>query len=327
MLKLEEKEVKTIDIIYDSQFVDDIVYKGLAEREKNGDLELYKEYHEQRDAIYDIEQGLRPKKFRELDSDFFKRLGYDSLLNEMLDEYPNLKENIEEVHVRRATTKQNEGSNVVDKGRKIIIRLYPELFVEGKRIRKIVRHELMHVSDMMDESFGYRVENFDCSPMEERILQDRYRLFWDIFVDGRLEKEGKETIACKEDRKREFDSFLKKIPKEPRDLIFEKIWCGEVPVTHNKMVEMSKDINNILALAVGSEYKNLDEIKEEIQKSGPLPGTICTLCGFPSYNWVEDIGNDEEIVGIIKEDFPDWSLSDGVCARCDEYYKVKAGKW
>ncbi len=327
MVKLKEEETKTLEILYDQQLVDDIVYKGLAEKEKGGDLTLYNEYHEKRDAIYELEQELRPKKFKELDSDFFNRLGYDGFLNEILDEFPNLKGKVEEVHVRRATTRQNEGSNVVDRGRKVLIRLYPELFIEGKAILKGIRHELMHVSDMMDESFGYKVEEFNCSPMEERMINDRYRLFWDISVDGRLVKDGRETISDKDERRREFESFYIKIPKEARDIIFDKIWCGEVAITHDKMVEMAKDVDNLLVLAEGTESRELDKTKEKVQESGPLPGTTCKLCGFPSYDWVEEIGNDEEIVNIIRQDFPHWSIKDGICSRCSEYYKIKAGKW
>jgi len=327
MVKVMEKEDKTLDVIYDSQLVDDIVYKGLAVKEKDGDFTLYKEYHEKRDAIYELEKEQRPKKFKELDSLFFNRLGYDSYLNEILDEFPILKGKVEEVHIRRATTKQNEGSNVVDKGRKILIRLYPELFIEGNTILKGIRHELMHVSDMMDESFGYKDEEFNCSPMEERMINDRYRLFWDISVDGRLIREGRETIADINERRREFDSFYIKIPKKTRDIIFDKIWCGEVSLTHDKMIEMAKKIDNLLALLEGMESKEIDKIKEEAQESGPLPGTICKLCGFQSYDWIEEIGNDEEIVNIIREDFPDWSIKDGICSRCAEHYKIRAGKW
>jgi hypothetical protein len=42
---------------------------------------------------------------------------------------------------------------------------------------------------------------------------------------------------------------------------------------------------------------------------------------------VEEAAEDEDIVKILKEDFPDWKPQDGVCSRCEEYYKIKAGKW
>lgn len=325
MLKVEEKELKEFDIRYDTQLVDDIVYKGLAEREKNGDYDLYAEYHKKRDEIYGLEPEMRPKKFRELDNEFFKRLGYDGYVAEVFSEFPNIKEVVEEVHVRRATTRQNEGSNVVDEGRKVIVRLYPELFLAGDEISKVMRHELMHVSDIMDKSFGYQVEDFDPSPMEDRIIRDRYRLFWDISVDGRLEKMGKETHDTRESWKREFDTFFKKIPDDTRDQIFSRLWSAEEPLTHEKMVDLSKDINKVLALA--AVENNLGEREEEPEKIGPLPGTTCPLCGFPSFDWVEEVATDEEIVKGLKEDFPDWEPHDGVCARCAEYYKIKAGKW
>ena len=326
MPKLQEEDTKTLEIMYDQQVVDDIVYKGVAAKDASGDLALYRAYHEKRDAIYELEEEKRPKEFKELDNDFFNRLGYDVYVREIFDEYPDIEEVIEEVHVRRATTRQNEGSNVVDEGRKVIIRLYPELFIEGKEIRRVLRHELMHVSDMMNSKFEYNVnEEFSPSPMEERLMRDRYRLFWDISVDGRLVSKGLETTATREERKREFDSFFSKIPDETRELIFSKMWDAEEPMSHDRMVELSKDNNKVLALAAGS--RSAEELIEETKKLGPLPGTTCTLCGFPSFDWVEEAAEDEDIVKFLKEDFPDWKPQDGVCSRCAEYYKIKAGKW
>ena len=326
MPKLQEEETKTLEIMYDQQLVDDIVHKGLARQEMAGDLELYKQYHERRDSIYELEQEKRAKKFKELDNEFFSRLGYDVYVREIFDEYPDIEEVIEEVHVRRATTRQNEGSNVVDEGKKVIIRLYPELFIEGIEMRRVLRHELMHVSDMMNSKFEYDVnEEFSPSPMEERLMRDRYRLFWDISVDGRLVNKGLETTATREERKREFDSFFSKIPDETRDLIFSKMWEAEEPMTHVRMVELSKDNKKVLALAAGN--RSAEELIEETKKLGPIPGTTCTLCGFPSFDWVEEAAEDEDIVKILKEDFPDWEPQDGVCSRCAEYYKIKAGKW
>lgn len=326
MTKLQEEKTRTLEIIYDQQLVDDIVYKGLSKLEASGDLALYKEYHEKRDAIYEMEPESRPKRFKALDKDFFNRLGYDVFIKEVFDEYPDIEEKIKEVHVRRATTRQNEGSNVVDEGRKVIIRLYPELFIEGKEISRVIRHELMHVSDMMNSKFEYDVdEDFGLSPMEERIIRDRYRLFWDISVDGRLSNKGLETTASREDRKKEFDSFFSKIPDESRNLIFDQMWNAEEPLTHNRMVELAKDTNKVLALVAGN--RSVEELAEETKKLGPLPGTTCPLCGFPSFDWVEEVADDEETVKVIIEDYPDWNAQDGVCSRCAEYYKIKAGKW
>ncbi|MCP5004127.1 MAG: hypothetical protein GY941_09330 [Planctomycetes bacterium] len=325
MVEVKEKELKTLDIKYDSQLVDDIVYKGLAEKEKNGDSALYSEYHNKRDAIYELEPEMRPRRFRELDDEFFKLLGYDGYLADVFSEFPSISEVVEEVHVRRATTRQNEGSNVVDDGKKVIIRLYPELFILGSEIRKVMRHELMHVSDIMDKDFGYRVEDFDPSPMEDRIVRDRYRLFWDIYVDGRLEKMDRVTIDTRESRKREFDSFFKKIPDDTRDRIFKRLWEASEPMTHDRIVELSRDINKVLLLS--SAGSDLDGSGGELKKIGPLPGTTCPLCGFPSFDWVEEVAGDEEVVKVLKEDFPDWEPHNGICTRCAEYYTVKAGKW
>jgi hypothetical protein len=327
MTNLQEEQAETLEIEYDHQLVDDIVCKGLVRQEASGDFDLYNEYHEKRDAIYEMEEERRPRRFRELDEEFFDRLGYSAFLRDAFDEYPDIEAEIKEVHVRRATTRKNEGSNLVDEGTKVIIRLYPELFVEGsKEICRVMRHELMHVSDMINSAFEYDVhEEFATSPMEERIITDRYRLFWDISIDGRLTNKGLETTASKEERKKEFDSFFSKIPEETRVLIFDKMWNADETFTHNRMVELAKDTNKVLALAAGS--RTAEELEEEAKALGPVPGTTCPLCGFPSFNWIEEVANDEEVAKIINEEFPDWKSQDGVCERCAEYYKIKAGKW
>ncbi len=94
---------------------------------------------------------------------------------------------------------------------------------------------------------------------------------------------------------------------------------------HGRMVELSKDTNKVLALAAGS--RSVDELVADTKELGPLPGTTCPLCGFPSFDWVEEVANDEETAKVINEEFPDWKPQDGVCSRCAEYYKIKAGKW
>ncbi|MBT7210823.1 MAG: hypothetical protein HN862_05330, partial [Candidatus Scalindua sp.] len=114
MTDLQEEQTETLEIEYDHQLVDDIVCKGLVRQEASGDSTLYNEYHEKRNAIYEMEEERRPRRFRELDEEFFNRLGYAAFLRDAFDEYPDIEAVIKEVHVRRATTRKNEGSNLVD---------------------------------------------------------------------------------------------------------------------------------------------------------------------------------------------------------------------
>ena len=85
---------------------------------------------------------------------------------------------------------------------------------------------------------------------------------------------------------------------------------------------MSRD----LLWQTGTGPKDLSALEEEMEKMGPLPGTTCPLCGFPSFDWLEGEGNGDEIVNMIKADFPDWSAHDGVCSRCAEFYQSRAGQ-
>jgi hypothetical protein len=104
------------------------------------------------------------------------------------------------------------------------------------------------------------------------------------------------------------------------------MWSGKEALTHNKMVDLSRDVKRLIMASTGTGPKDLSALEEEMEKMGPLPGTTCPLCGFPSFDWLEGEGNGDEIVNLIKADFPDWSVRDSVCSRCAEFYQSRAGK-
>lgn len=52
-----------------------------------------------------------------------------------------------------------------------------------------MRRELLHVADMLDERFGYVRETFSGEPSRQNLQRDRYRVLWDTYVAGRLDRE------------------------------------------------------------------------------------------------------------------------------------------
>src|SRR3989337_2087374 len=192
-----------------------------------------------------------------------------------------------------------------------------EIFDEFPELEKWVRHELMHGSDMLSESYGYRDERLGGNPMEESIVKERYCTFWDIFVDSRLIRKGKETLSDKEGRYREFESLYKKIPDEVKIAIFDVLWQDE-NLTHDKILGLAKDVNEVIKISEGLPIKHTLKKKKTI-----LPGAQCPLCKFRTYSWVENIDQDSYLVNAIKKDFPGWEPEDGVCGQCIEAYKVR----
>ena len=56
------------------------------------------------------------------------------------------------------------------------------------------------------------------------------------------------------------------------------------------------------------------------------PGFPCPLCGFPTYNWVENLEKEvePEVLDYIRQNHPGWDPEYGGCDRCIEVYKLRA---
>ena len=311
-----------LNILYDPYVVEEIVFSKLREIEGSGNMELYEQYHNLSDRIYEFDdEDERSDGFVELNKEFFNTLGFSEVVRGVVDEFPEFHEKIEEIHIRKPTTMIEVGSDLVDERRKAVIRLFPEQFMDITHLRKFIRHELMHVVDMLGEKFGYKEGKLARLPVEETIVREKYKLFWDIFIDSRLEKRGKETVRSKDERFGEFEKLYARLPADGKKAVFEGLWKEE-NLTHDKAVELAKDFTKLVAVYGGTLQEGVKEAKKVL-----IPGSPCPLCSFPTFNWLDTASLDEQIIRLIKADFPDWQIDDGICDRCAECYTVRAGLW
>ena len=311
-----------LNILYDPYMVEEIVFSKLREIEGTGNMELYEQYHNLSDRIYELDdEDERSDGFVELNKEFFNTLGFSEVVRGVVNEFPEFHEKIEEIHIRKPTTMIEVGSDLVDERRKAVIRLFPEQFMDITHLRKFIRHELMHVVDMLGEKFGYKEGKLAKLPVEETIVREKYKLFWDIFIDSRLEKRGKETVRSKDERFGEFEKLYARLPADGKKAVFEGLWKEE-NLTHDKAVELAKDFTKLVAVYGGTLQEGVKEAKKVL-----IPGSPCPLCSFPTFNWLDTASLDEQIIRLIKADFPDWQIYDGICDRCAECYTVRAGLW
>jgi len=311
-----------LNILYDPYMVEEIVFSKLREIEGTGNMELYEQYHNLSDRIYELDdEDERSDGFVELNKEFFNTLGFSEVVRGVVNEFPEFHEKIEEIHIRKPTTMIEVGSDLVDERRKAVIRLFPEQFMDITHLRKFIRHELMHVVDMLGEKFGYKEGKLAKLPVEETIVREKYKLFWDIFIDSRLEKRGKETVRSKDERFGEFEKLYARLPADGKKAVFEGLWKEE-NLTHDKAVELAKDFTKLVAVYGGTLQEGVKEAKKVL-----IPGSPCPLCSFPTFNWLDTASLDEQIIRLIKADFPDWQIDDGICDRCAECYTVRAGLW
>ena len=310
---------------FDPSLIEEVVFGELKARDQKGDFAFALEYHSCIDPVYEnFPLDERPSQFKKIEWDFFKKLGFHKLMKEAFDEYPELEQKACGGVIAKAVNPFDEGSYLTkgmnqEAGQKrIVVKLLPDRFQEIPYLKKLVRHELMHASDMLSVSYGYRDERLGGNPMEESIVKERYSTFWDIFVDGRLIRGGRETISDKESRYREFESLYKKIPDEVKIAVFDVLWQEE-SLTHDKILRLAKDVNEVIKISDGLPVGQILKKKKNI-----FPGAQCPLCQFRTYHWAENIEQDTYLVNAIKKDFPDWEPEEGVCGQCTEAYKVRS---
>ena len=239
----------------------------------------------------------------------------------------DFEERINEVHVKRAINKVDEGSNVLNRisGRPMIeMRVLASRFCnpeEAQELDAFLIQEFMHAKDMVDPEFDYEDAFIPGNPSVKNLITARFRLLWNIYVDARLARAGIISTMPREARYREFDNFYRKVPEKQRRGIFEGIWQTE-KFTHEELLSMATDLESLM-----SKYVDDVDISEEERDYIHLQGSPCPLCKFPTYNWVDDPESicDEMVIEAIQIDFPDWENKDGGCDRCIEVYELRAG--
>ena len=239
----------------------------------------------------------------------------------------DFEERINEVHVKRAINKVDEGSNVLNRisGRPMIeMRVLASRFCnpeEAQELDAFLIQEFMHAKDMVDPEFDYEDAFIPGNPSVKNLITARFRLLWNIYVDARLARAGIISTTPREARYREFDNFYRKVPEGQRRGIFEGIWRTE-RFTHEELLSMATDLESLM-----SKYVDDVDLPEEERDYIHLQGSPCPLCKSPTYNWVDDPESicDEMVIEAIQIDFPDWENKDGGCDRCIEVYELRAG--
>lgn len=311
------------ELRYAPALMEEIVHLETARREKAGEPGLSWEYLKRSDDIYEelpIKQ--RERAFQILHEEFFKVLEVSATLPKVLGEFPILCEQIRVVAVSRAMRRRDEEADL-NAGKDVVgVKVRSERLHDTDAAQRFLRHELMHVQDMLDEGFGYdlTVGFGGLLPGLVEIVRNRYRLLWDIFIDARIERNGWKSVSGREKRWAEFDAMYLKLPAQERKVKFDDFW-QQNDLTHPELMTLARsgDLS-------GEENDTVDG--KALMRGRPLPGSPCPLCGFPTYKWADDVENlPEGVLAGIKADFPEWNEDTGACDHCLEAYRVQAGCW
>lgn len=294
---------------YDEDFVETAVFLCASGRRPGiASLQIAR-FHRERERLYALlDPDERNAAFFRLHLEWFREWGVEGLLTAPLKEFPLLAGALAILAFRKSRGRHDDGAElyVNEAGeRNGVLAMRPERLEREAELAAFLRHELTHLHDMVDPAFGYRPELPAAGPSlgQQRLARERYRLLWDVSIDGRLSRKGLETIATREQRRFEFDAAFAFWTAERQQEVFDRLWLNPAP-THRALQDLVCDPRQLQAAG------------------GPRPGAPCPLCGFPTFAWAEEAKLTENTVAAIQSEFPHWARAQGACARCFEMYRV-----
>jgi hypothetical protein len=293
---------------YDEDFVEEAVLLCTTGRRKGVSSLHVSRFHREREKLYNIlEPDERNTAFFQLHLQWFREWGLEQLLTQPLKEFPLLPKWLNILAFRKSRGKNDDGSELYvneTANRNGVVAMRPERFAHETELGAFLRHELTHLEDMVNPAFGYQPELPNTGPTlsSHRLARERYRLLWDVSIDGRLTRDGCHTVATKHQRWSEFAGAFA-FWAEPRQRhVFESLWTNPNP-THQILAELVRDPGQLQANA------------------GPRPGAPCPLCGFPTFAWAQPESLAQDIALAIQAEFAMWTAQQGACARCAVIYR------
>jgi hypothetical protein len=216
-------------------------------------------FHRARTKLYELPADERDDAFSDFNREWFRDFGLEDRL---LKQAKPLS--ADTLLFRKAISRKDEGAELFVRpdARNVAVALRCERLFEPD-FEPWLAHELTHISDMLDPTFAYEPEIHlpDAPPAELDLLRERYRVLWDVTIDGRLHRNKPARLA-------EFQKVL------PGSDAFEWLWSRRP--SHPELVALAKSV---------------------LARAERTPGAPCPLCKFPTFVWadappVEAIGRD-----------------------------------
>lgn len=304
------------DVYYVAALIEETVL--LAESRQNPLMRL--RFRHERDRLYEIDDPeRREREFEPFHRRWFERLGLGEPVASALAEHPSLGLRTRRCIVSPAVRAGDEGADLRDERRvddsgvtgqapgredslpTIVIQIRATTFVDPDLCRRLLAHEFLHLTDMLDPAFGYpREPPTEAGSPRLRRTMDRYRVLWDCTIDGRLYRRGRvgEDVAVA--RRREFEAWYPELgPDTQRE--FRRWFEGPRP-THDEIAAAAR--NGVSAARSG----------------------VCPLCSFT----YAELWNGSPLPGAvlqrIHEDFLEWRPEQGICRQCLDLYATRSGE-
>lgn len=294
---------------YDDDFLEAAVFIAASGKRPGVASLKIRRFHAARERCYSIlDPDERNAAFFKLHLDWFREWGLEEVLLALLNECRLIGPALNTLAFRKVRARKDEAAELyvsAENGRSAVVAMRPERFERDEAVAALLRHELMHVSDMVDPAFGYSPDvNLPAlNPTQQRITRERYRLLWDITIDGRLSCDGHCAATPRGHHEALFQRAFSFWPEDKRTEVFESFWNQSTP-RHEEL------------LALAADPRDLSH------SAAPLPGSPCPLCHFPTFEWANRSALSVETLAKLGGQFPDWTPEQGVCKRCVEIYEL-----
>lgn len=315
-------------IRYDAALVEEAVFRVVRALPPERQGTFYRD----RNAAYEAQDaGEREKRFQAVHAEWFRRLGLHAPLSSALAERADRLGAVEACLVTAAASRGGEMADLLDvraspapghrcavdrparaeaatPGRVLVLRVRPESLADADRLGRFLRHELTHVTDMLDPAFGYEraLPAAAGGAAFENILRDRYRVVWDTTIDGRLSHAGTIGPEARETRRREFVAAFSMLgARAERE--FAR-WFDDPAPTHQAIVAF---ILSPRALARDADRGRAGQ---------------CPVCEFP----IASLDSHADRLSsrartAIQSMRPAWRIEDGLCTQCADLYDTRYG--
>lgn len=303
---------QTLSIHYDPRLMEEVVFH--IQR----DSYVLKELDKQRNRIYELpDPEEREKRFNDLNQSWFDRLSLGKTIEQALQEQPVVNSLVESCFVVRATQAKEEGAELfvaTDRGgekierRTLRILIRPESLLEQKSALTFLRHELFHIADMLDPAFAYAptLPKTDDGPVYDSLIINRYRIVWDVTINGRMVRRGWLSNCAREQQLSEFRQIFPMLEGKTEEC-FQRFFGVDQP-KHSELAAFA-----LHPRAIAGHFID-----------GPTAaGRHCPLCRFPTHRFEPEPENlDADLLAAIRRDFPYWTSAQGLCAQCADLYRA-----
>ncbi len=123
-------------------------------------------------------------------------------------------------------------------------------------------------------------------------------------MGGRIGRRGQAPRGTKDTARARFLRAFSMLGDQAEE-IFERLFRGRRP-SHGELVKLAQEPRKTAGIAPGT-------------------GIRCPVCGSPTY--VPEAGDslEGEVVACLRAERPRWRPEQGLCPRCADLYRVRAG--